>query len=66
MKRLQMIADPLRGFGEGLEITQNSVLNQFRRAKGFLTVLAIRFYAADAIENVKNVDSVVPHKRIAS
>ena len=41
MTGLQVIADPLRGFGEGLEIAQNRVLNQVRLTKGLLTVLAV-------------------------
>ena len=61
-----MIADPLSGFGEGLEIAQNSILNQFRLAKSILTVLAIPIYAPDAIEDVMDVEAVVPHKGIAS
>jgi hypothetical protein len=66
MKGLQLIADPLSGFGEGLEIAQNRVLNQFRLAKSLLTVLAIPFYAADAIDDVMDIKAVVPHKGIAS
>jgi len=61
-----MIADPLSGFREGLEIAQNSVLNQFRLLKSILTVLAILFYAPDAIENVIDIQAVVLHKGIAS
>ncbi len=66
MYGLQMIADPLSGFGKCLEIAENSVLNEFRLAKGFLAVLAIAFYAADTIEDVMNVETVVFHKGIAS
>jgi hypothetical protein len=36
MTGLQVIADPLRGFGEGLEIAQNRVLNQVRLTKASL------------------------------
>src|SRR5450759_4689296 len=63
MKGLQMIADPLSGFGEGLEIAQNSVLNQFRRAKSILTVLAIKIYAPDAIEDDVEVEVERPSQR---
>jgi hypothetical protein len=61
-----MIADPLSGFGQGLEIAQNSVLDQFRLAKSFLTVLAIPLYAADTIDDVMDIKTVVPHRGIAS
>jgi hypothetical protein len=66
MKRLQRVADPLGGFGKGLEVAQNSVLNQFRCAKSLLTVLAIQINAADAVQNVMDVKAIVPHKGIAS
>ena len=59
VKGLQLIADPLSGFGKRLEIAQNSVLNEFRLAKGILTVLAISLYAARTIEDVMNVEAIV-------
>jgi hypothetical protein len=49
-----------------LEIAQNSVLNQLRLPKSFLAVLTIPTYAVNAIENVVDVEAVVPHKGIAS
>jgi hypothetical protein len=61
-----MTADPLGGFGEGLKIAQYSILDQFRLAKSILAVLAIPIDAADAIEDVIDVEAVVPHKGIAS
>ena len=66
MKGLQMVADPLGGFGEGVEIAQNSVLNQFRPAKSIFATLAIPIYAPDASQDVIDVEAVIPHKRIAS
>ena len=66
MKGLKMIADPLSGFGEGLKIAQDCILNQFRCAKNLLTALAIPIYAADASEDVIDVEAVVLHKGIAS
>ncbi len=66
MKCLQIFTYPLGRFGEGLEITQNSVLNQLRLAKGILAVLAIVTYAPDAIDDVKYVEAVIPHNGIAS
>jgi hypothetical protein len=61
-----MLADPLSGFGEGLEIAQNSVLNQLRIAKGVLAVVTILSYSPDTIEDVKNVEAIIPHNGIAS
>jgi hypothetical protein len=61
-----MVADPLSGFGEGLEIAQNRVLNKFRLAKSILTVPAIPIDAADTIEDVIDIEAAVPHKGIAS
>ena len=66
VKGLQLIANPLSGFGESLKIAQNSVLNQLRLPKSFLAVLAISTDAVNAIENVVDVEAVVPHKGIAS
>jgi hypothetical protein len=66
MKGSQTITSPLGGFGEGLEVPQNSVLNQFRLAKGVLTALAIPVDTPDAIEDVLDIEPVVLHKEIAS
>ena len=55
-----MTADPLGGFGEGLKIAQYSILYQFRLAKSILAVLAIPIDAADAIEDVIDVDAERP------
>ena len=66
MKGSQTIAGPLGGFGEGLEVPQNSVLNQLRLAKGVLTALAIPVDTPDAIEDVLVIEPVVLHKETAS
>jgi hypothetical protein len=49
-----------------LEIAQYSVLNEFRLPKGVLTVLAIATNAVNAIEDMMDVEAVVPHRGIAS
>jgi hypothetical protein len=66
MTGFQTIADPLCGFTERLEIAQNSVLNQFRAAKGRLAVLTILVDVPDAIEDVMDINAVVLHKGTAS
>jgi hypothetical protein len=49
-----------------LEIAQNSVLDQLRLPKSVLAILTIAAYAVNAIENMVDVEAVVPHKGIAS
>lgn len=66
MELFKILTDPLRGFCQGLEIAQDGILNQFRRAKGLLTVLTIPFYAARAIEIMTDIKAIVLHKGIAS
>jgi hypothetical protein len=58
-----MIVNSLGGFGEGLEIAQNGVLNQFRLTKSILTVLAIAMDASDAIEDVLDVEAERPSQQ---
>jgi hypothetical protein len=59
-------ADPLRGFGQGLEIAQNSVLNEVRTTKGSLAALAVPLDSLDAIEDMTDIDAAVLHKGTAS
>ena len=66
MPGLEVIADALGGFGQGLEIAQDGVLNQFRLAKSSLAVLALLVYAPNTIEDVMDVEAVVLHNGIAS
>jgi hypothetical protein len=66
MVRLKMLADPLSGFGKGLEIPENTVLNQFRLAKGRFTAVAISINTPNAIQDVLDIEPVVPHRGMAS
>jgi hypothetical protein len=66
MPNLEIIADSFGGFGKGLKIAQDSILNQFRAEESFPTILAVPLNAFEAIKNVMDVESVVPHKGIAS
>ena len=66
MTCFQMLADPLSGLGQGLEITQYGVLNQLRLAKNILSVLAIPLNAVDAVDDVTDVEAILFHNGIAS
>jgi hypothetical protein len=66
MPNLEIVADSFGGFGKGLKIAQDSILDQFRAEKGLLTIPAVTLNAMEAIQNVMDVESVVPHKGIAS
>jgi|GEM_PF-3733135 hypothetical protein len=66
MPNLETIANSFGGFGKGLKIAQDSILDQFRAEKGLLTILAVPLNAMEAIQNVMDVEPVVPHKGIAS
>jgi hypothetical protein len=66
MPNLEIIANSFGGFGKGLKIAQDSILNQFRAEESFLTVLTVALNALEAIQNVMDVEVVIPHKGIAS
>jgi len=66
MPNFEIVADSFGGFGKGLKIPQDSILNQFCAEESFLTVLAVTLNASEAIQNVMDIKSVVPHKGIAS
>ena len=66
MSNPDIIANSFGGFGKGLKVAQDSILNQFRAEETLLTVLAIPLNAFEAIQNVMDIEPVVPHKGIAS
>ena len=66
MSNLEIIANSFGGFGKSLKIAQDRILNQFRAEEGLLAILAVPLNALEAIQNVMDVEPVVPHKGIAS